>query len=127
MPEPMTAPMPNAVSDQGPRVFLSAFSGCSDSRMSLSIDLRASSWLSSSVLLAPRAQLKRGDSHKINSICVGRSRETASSFQPLASSGSWLGGCMVCRLVAAILATARMASDRSPGWRAAANESRGGC
>jgi hypothetical protein len=45
MPEPITAPMPSAVSDQGPSVFLSAFSGCSESLISLSIDLRASSWL----------------------------------------------------------------------------------
>jgi hypothetical protein len=47
MPEPMTAPMPSAVSDHGPRVFLSLCSGSSDSRISLSIDLRASSWLGS--------------------------------------------------------------------------------
>ena len=52
MPDPMTAPMPRAVSDQGPRVFLSACSGSSDSRMSLSMDLQASSWLGSAVLLA---------------------------------------------------------------------------
>ena len=51
MPEPMTAPMPSAVSDQGPSVFLSACSGSSDSRISLSMDLRASSWLGSAVLL----------------------------------------------------------------------------
>ncbi len=45
MPEPMTAPMPRAVRDHGPRVFFSERSGSSDSLMSLSIDLRASSWL----------------------------------------------------------------------------------
>ena len=45
MPDPITAPIPRAVSDQGPRLFLRAFSGASDSRISLSIDLRASSWL----------------------------------------------------------------------------------
>jgi hypothetical protein len=43
MPEPMTAPMPSAVNDHGPRVFLSRCSGSSESLMSLSIDLRASS------------------------------------------------------------------------------------
>jgi hypothetical protein len=43
MPEPMTAPMPSAVSDHGPRVLRSARAGSSDSRISLSIDLRASS------------------------------------------------------------------------------------
>jgi hypothetical protein len=51
MPEPMTAPMPRAVSDQGPSDFLSAFSGSSESRISLSMDLRANSWLGSAVLL----------------------------------------------------------------------------
>lgn len=51
IPEPMTAPMPSAVSDQGPSDFLSAFSGSSDSRISLSMDLQASSWLGSAVLL----------------------------------------------------------------------------
>jgi len=43
MPEPMTAPMPSAVSDHGPRLFFNERPGSSDSRMSLSIDLRASS------------------------------------------------------------------------------------
>ena len=52
MPEPITAPMPSAVSDHGPSVFLSACSGSSESRISLSMDLRASSWLGSAVLLA---------------------------------------------------------------------------
>jgi hypothetical protein len=51
MPEPMTAPMPSAVSDQGPSDFFSALSGSSDSRISLSMDLRASSWLGSAILL----------------------------------------------------------------------------
>ena len=45
MPEPMTAPIPNAVSGHGPRLFFSECSGSSESLMSLSIDLRASSWL----------------------------------------------------------------------------------
>jgi len=52
MPEPMTAPMPSAVSDHGPRVFLRAWPGSSESRISLSIDLRASSWVGSKGLLA---------------------------------------------------------------------------
>ncbi len=38
MPEPMTAPTPSAVSENGPSVFLSAVSGCSDSVISLSMD-----------------------------------------------------------------------------------------
>jgi hypothetical protein len=54
MPEPMTAPMPSAVSDQGPSVFFSACSGSVESLMSLSIDLRASSWLSREGLLERR-------------------------------------------------------------------------
>src|SRR5580658_433243 len=51
MPEPITAPMPSAVSDHGPRVFFKQRSGSSESRISLSIDLRASSWLGRAVLL----------------------------------------------------------------------------
>jgi hypothetical protein len=51
MPEPITAPMPRAVSDHGPSDFLSACSGSSDSRISLSMDFRASSCLSRAVLL----------------------------------------------------------------------------
>jgi hypothetical protein len=51
MPEPMTAPIPSAVSDHGPRLFLSLCAGSSDSLMSLSIDLRASSWLGRDSLL----------------------------------------------------------------------------
>uniref|UniRef100_E6QKC7 Uncharacterized protein n=1 Tax=mine drainage metagenome TaxID=410659 RepID=E6QKC7_9ZZZZ len=45
MPEPMTAPMPRAVRDHGPSVFLRRCSGFSESRISLSMDLRARSWL----------------------------------------------------------------------------------
>src|SRR5271157_1396478 len=44
MPEPMTAPMPRAVSDHGPSVFFSRCSGSSDSAISLSMDLHAKSW-----------------------------------------------------------------------------------
>jgi len=51
MPEPMTAPIPRAVSDQGPRDFFSACSGSSDSLISLSMDLQANSWLGRVVLL----------------------------------------------------------------------------
>jgi hypothetical protein len=43
IPDPITAPMPSAVSDQGPSDFLSACSGSSDSRISLSMDLQANS------------------------------------------------------------------------------------
>jgi hypothetical protein len=44
MPDPMTAPMPRAVRESGPSVFLRACSGASESEISLSIDLRAKSW-----------------------------------------------------------------------------------
>src|SRR5262245_15206775 len=45
MPEPITAPIPSAVSDQGPSDFLSCCSGLSESEISLSIDFLAKSWL----------------------------------------------------------------------------------
>src|ERR1700733_897596 len=41
IPDPMTAPMPSAVSDQGPSVFFRQCSGSSESLISLSIDLVA--------------------------------------------------------------------------------------
>src|SRR5437667_946537 len=43
IPEPMIAPIPSAVSDHGPRVFLSRFSGFSESEISLSMDFLAKS------------------------------------------------------------------------------------
>ena len=55
MPEPMTAPMPSAVSDHGPRVFFSACAGSAESLMSLSMDLRAKNWLGRADLLAEAA------------------------------------------------------------------------
>jgi hypothetical protein len=45
IPEPITAPMPSAVSDQGPSVFFRLCSGFSESRISLSMDLQQSNWL----------------------------------------------------------------------------------
>src|SRR6267143_4484758 len=45
IPEPMMAPMPSAVSDHGPRVLLSLVSGCSESEISLSMDLQQKAWL----------------------------------------------------------------------------------
>src|SRR5271165_6031373 len=67
MPEPMTAPMPRAVRDQGPSVFLSAWPGSSDSRISLSMDLRATSWLGRAALLCIRtlSDAVRGTCSKI--------------------------------------------------------------
>ena len=43
IPEPMTAPMPKAVRETGPRVFLSLRSGSSESEISLSMDLQQKS------------------------------------------------------------------------------------
>src|SRR5690242_10182650 len=40
MPDPITAPIPRAVSDQGPSVFCNRCPGASDSEISLSIDLQ---------------------------------------------------------------------------------------
>ncbi|MFL6301416.1 MAG: hypothetical protein ACJ71N_12505 [Terriglobales bacterium] len=45
MPEPMTAPMPSAVSATGPSVFFRRVSGFSESEISLSMDFFANSWL----------------------------------------------------------------------------------
>src|SRR6185437_5623572 len=44
MPEPMTAPMPSAVSETGPSVFFRRRSACSESAISLSMDLQQKSW-----------------------------------------------------------------------------------
>src|SRR6267154_2456815 len=46
IPEPMTAPIPSAVSETGPSVFFRRRSGCSESDISLSIDLQQKSWFS---------------------------------------------------------------------------------
>ena len=46
MPDPMIAPMPRAVSDQGPKVFLSLCPGSLASAISLSMDLQQKSCLS---------------------------------------------------------------------------------
>jgi hypothetical protein len=74
MPEPMTAPMPRAVSDQGPSVFFSRCSGSSESEMSLSIDLRESSWLASALLLGRIAVERR-------SVFITRQKDRSSRSQ----------------------------------------------
>lgn len=51
MPEPMMAPIPSAVSDHGPSDFVSRWSGCSESEISLSMDFLAKSWLARSASL----------------------------------------------------------------------------
>src|SRR5271157_1292728 len=45
IPEPIMAPMPSAVSDQGPSVFFRRCPGASESEISLSMDLQQKSWL----------------------------------------------------------------------------------
>ena len=57
IPEPITTPMPSAVSDHGPSVFLRLCSGASESLISLSIDFLAKTWYDR--FLAP-ADLMRG-------------------------------------------------------------------
>src|SRR5579859_6596377 len=46
IPEPITAPIPSAVSETGPSVFFSRRSGSSESEMRLSMDLQQKSWFS---------------------------------------------------------------------------------
>jgi len=48
----MIAPIPSAVSDQGPSVFFSRCAGSSESEISLSMDFLANSWLARSASLA---------------------------------------------------------------------------
>src|SRR6266436_9782885 len=45
IPDPITAPMPRAVSDTGPSVFFNLRSGSSESEISLSMYLQQKSWL----------------------------------------------------------------------------------
>src|SRR6266571_5420040 len=45
IPDPITAPIPSAVKDTGPRVFFNLRSGSSESEISLSMDLQQKSWL----------------------------------------------------------------------------------
>src|ERR1700693_2744973 len=65
IPEPMIAPMPRAVSDQGPSVLLSRCSGCSDSEISLSIDLQQKAWLLE-VRTTPAGSVDNGDKRSLS-------------------------------------------------------------
>src|SRR6266700_2122965 len=56
IPDPITAPMPRAVNDQGPSDFFSACSGSSESLISLSIDLHEISCLRSVRLLRSESE-----------------------------------------------------------------------
>ena len=69
IPEPMTAPMPNAVSDHGPSVFFSRCSGSSESEISLSMDLHAKSWFASLTL-----QKCRMDASGLNQKCWAKGK-----------------------------------------------------
>jgi len=55
MPDPITMPMPSAVSETGPSVLRSAFCGSSESEISLSMDLVAKICLGSGVLLEAKS------------------------------------------------------------------------
>jgi hypothetical protein len=54
MPDPITAPIPSAVNETGPSDFFRAFSGSSDSLISLSMDFVAKIWRGRVVLLNGR-------------------------------------------------------------------------
>src|SRR6516165_6622753 len=75
IPEPMTAPMPRAVSDQGPSDFFSACSGSSDSRMSLSMDLQASSWLGNLVFFVVSLEVSGIARRSLKTQCTWRGTE----------------------------------------------------
>jgi hypothetical protein len=60
MPEPMTAPMPSAVRETGPSVLRRAFSGSSDSEISLSMDFVAKICRASSLAPGRQILLRRG-------------------------------------------------------------------
>ena len=70
--------MPSAVSDHGPSVFFRLCSGFSESRISLSIDLRHSSWLASGKLLA-RESLVRTKSVVADEVSSNPSLDCSSS------------------------------------------------
>ena len=74
IPEPITAPIPKAVRETGPRVFFSACSGSSDSEISLSIDFVRKICLASA--LAP--DYRRIDSRHFNSTCTFKCERSAS-------------------------------------------------
>lgn len=52
------APIPSAVSDHGPSDFVSRWSGCSESEISLSMDFLAKSWLARSASLKQYVALR---------------------------------------------------------------------
>jgi hypothetical protein len=68
MPEPMTMPTPIAVSETGPRDFLRAFSGSSESEINLSMDLVAKIWRG-------RARVLVGGIYRIVMIVCGSGAE----------------------------------------------------
>ena len=55
IPDPITMPTPSAVSDTGPSVLCNAFSGSSESEISLSMDLVAKICLGSVELLSAKS------------------------------------------------------------------------
>src|ERR1700758_3238881 len=105
MPEPMTAPIPSAVSETGPRVFLSLRSGSSESEISLSIDLQQRSWLSEvrttsagSVscdkrLCSPESQLSAVGTQHSASECLSCSKNPLAKCQAPEHVGTAAVGC----------------------------------
>jgi len=91
IPEPMTAPMPRAVSETGPSVLRRARSGRSDSAISLSIDLVAKICLGSVELLKRVQPAKHMHSEMMRQSygCVSKNAMAASTHS--AMNVKWMG------------------------------------
>src|SRR5207248_2642849 len=96
IPAPITAPMPSAVSDHGPRVFRSLVSGRSESDMSLSMDFLANNWFGSDVLRDYRFAVPR-------TIFL-----TFCFFEPRRYSRGFLGACFLRAARLAFLRSSRL-------------------
>jgi hypothetical protein len=78
IPEPITAPIPNAVKETGPSVFFNACSGLSDSEISLSIDFVAKICLASALAPAYRIDAGRFNCNcDFSSLSEGAARNSA--------------------------------------------------
>jgi hypothetical protein len=97
MPDPITAPIPSAVSDHGPRVRLSECPGSSASRISLSMDFRASSWLRRETLLVPAGVLHMTAGSVRDSFPEYKLRSAEKQKQLQASSSSQFVTARSCR------------------------------
>src|SRR5580692_6342067 len=88
IPEPITAPIPSAVSDTGPSVFFNACSGFSDSQISLSIDLVRKICLASALAPAYRRIGAGRFNCTCDSDCYARLRLSPSQERCRLCSGS---------------------------------------